>query len=86
VSEPDGGLWIGVHDPDLFASEADRPLSGWANALDVFERDGRYLGRIPLPEGFTLRVVTEDALYGMWEDELEVPFARRYRLIRHAGD
>jgi len=86
VSEPDGGLWIGVHDPDLYAAETDAPLSGWTNALDVFERSGRYLGRIPLPAGFTLRVVTEDALYGVWEDELEVPFARRYKVIRDTID
>jgi hypothetical protein len=86
VSEPDGGLWIGVHDPDLFAIEPDGSISGWTNALDVFESGGRYLGRIPLPVGFTLRVVTEDALYGMWEDELEVPFARRYRLVRPARE
>jgi hypothetical protein len=86
VSEPDGRLWIGVHDADLFA-EADSPLaSGWANALDVFERDGRYLGRIAIPDGFSLRVVTENALYGVWEDDLEVPFARRYRVIRPADE
>jgi hypothetical protein len=86
VSEPDGGLWIGVHDPDLFAIEPEGPISGWTNALDVFDSDGRYLGRIPLPGGFTLRVVTEDALYGIWEDDLEVPFARRYRLVRPASE
>jgi hypothetical protein len=70
----------------LFETLETVPRSGWANALDVFERDGTYLGRLPLPEGFLLRVVTEDALYGVWEDELEVPFARRYRVIRPAGD
>lgn len=86
VSEPDGGLWIGVHDPDLFTIEQKGPISGWTNALDVFESDGRYLGRIPLPQGFTLRVVAEDALYGVWEDELEVPFARRYRVVRTASE
>ena len=86
VSEPDGRLWLGVHDADLFQSAAEPPDGGWANALDVFERDGRYLGRIPIPEGFRLRVVTEDALYGIWENELEVPFARRYRVLRNAGD
>jgi hypothetical protein len=82
VSEPDGRLWIGVHDAGLFEIEEDAPLTGWTNALDVFERDGRYLGRIPLPAGLRLRVVTADALYGVWEDELEVSFARRYRVIK----
>jgi hypothetical protein len=82
VSEPDGRLWIGVHDSERFAAAESPPSGGWANALDVFEADGRYLGRIPIPVGFRLRVVTEDALYGVWEDALEVPFARRYRIER----
>jgi hypothetical protein len=86
VSEPDGRLWLGVHDAGLFEMASEPPAGGWANALDVFEPDGRYLGRIPIPEGFRLRVVTEKALYGIWENELEVPFARRYRVLREAGD
>ncbi len=82
VSEPDGRVWVGVHDADRLDSEGGGLFSGWVNAWDVFERDGPYLGRIPAPDGFTLRVVTQDALYGVWEDELEVPFARRYRVVR----
>lgn len=85
VSDPDGRLWIGVHDVELFKRETEAALR-WDNTWDVFESDGRYLGQVPIPEGFTLRVVTEDALYGVWEDEMEVPFARRYRVIRPAGD
>ncbi len=85
VSEPDGRLWLGVHDDGLFENATEPPDGGWANALDVFEPDGRYLGRMPIPEGFRLRVVTEEALYGIWENELEVPFARRYRVLRNAG-
>ncbi len=82
VSDPDGRLWIGVHDAGLFELEEDSFLGPWTNALDVFEPDGQYLGRVPLPDGFQLRVVTESALYGVWEDDLEVPFARRYRVVR----
>jgi hypothetical protein len=82
VSEPDGRLWVGVHDAGLFENQEDRPNGDWVNALDVFGREGLYLGRIPIPQHFTLRVVTEDALYGIWKDELEVPFARRYRVVK----
>jgi hypothetical protein len=85
VSDPDGRAWVGVHDPDLSESDQDAGLAALVNAWDVFERDGRYLGRIPVPHGFRLRVVTADMMYGMWEDELEVPFARRYRIVRPPG-
>jgi len=81
VSEPDGRVWIGVHAAELFDGTAG-PSGGWINAWDVFERDGLFLGRIPAPAGFTLHVVTENALYGVWKDELDVPFARRYRVVR----
>ncbi|MDP2469881.1 MAG: hypothetical protein Q8W45_09140 [Candidatus Palauibacterales bacterium] len=82
VSDPDDRLWIGVHDPALFEGQEEGAALGWDNAWDVFEPDGRYLGRLPVPDGFRPRVVTEQAVYGVWEDELEVPFARRYRVVR----
>ena len=82
VSQPDGRLWIGVHDAEIFSRQEGITNGDWVNALDIFEREGQYLGRIPMPEGFKLRVITEGALYGIWEDELEVPFARRYRITQ----
>ena len=83
VSESDGRLWLGVHDDSLFQAGASG--SAWANAWDVFDRDGAYLGRIAIPERFGLRVVTEEALYGVWTDDLEVPFAMKYRIVRPVG-
>lgn len=82
VSEGDGRLWLGVHDAGLFDQEGSRRGLEWANAWDVFERDGAFLGRIPMPEGFSLRVATESALYGVWMDDLDVSYARRYRIVR----
>lgn len=81
VSEPDGHVWIGVYDQAL-AEAAPEPTGITTNAWDVFAPDGTYQGRIPVPDGFRLTVVTADVLYGVWEDELEVPFARRYRIVR----
>lgn len=75
-SVPDGALWVGVFDEEGFRSE--RVPSAW----DVFDGDGIYLGRVPVPDGFTPHTVTESFVYGVWEDELEVPFARRYRILR----
>jgi hypothetical protein len=76
VSEPDGRLWVGVYDGARFLG-VDRP-----GAWDIFAPDGTYLGRLPVPEGFRLTAVTTDAVYGVWENELKVPFARQYRVVR----
>jgi len=82
VSEPDGRMWIGVHDAGQFERTGEVSDPSWANAVDVFEREGGYLGRIPIPDRFQVRAVTETALYGMWTDELDVSYARRYRIVR----
>jgi hypothetical protein len=76
TSEPDGRLWVGVMDPA-------RPLRlEEPNALDVFEADGRYLGRLGIPAGFRPTRITADHVYGVWRDELDVSHARRYRIVR----
>lgn len=76
VSEADGHLWVGVLDPDL----------AWrvegANALDVFDDAGGYLGRVTIPDELRPTRITADYVYGVWLDELEVTRARRYRIVR----
>ncbi len=75
ASEPDGRLWVGVIDPAL-------PLRREGpNALDVFAPDGNYLGRLPIPEGLRPTRITARHLYGVWHDELDVSYARRYRIV-----
>lgn len=76
ASEADGHLWVGVLDPDL-AWRVEGP-----NALDVFDPDGGYVGRLPIPDGLRPTRITADYVYGVWLDELEVPRARRYRIVR----
>ena len=78
ISEPSGRLWVGVRDPDL-PWDYER-----ANAWDVFEPDGNYLGRLPIPEGFRPTRITQDYVVGIWLDELDVSHARRYRIVRPA--
>jgi len=78
VSEPDGSLWVGVL-TGAPGSSLERP-----GAYDVFDPTGRYLGRIPAPPGFELLRVTRGAAYGRWKDELDVPYVRRYRIVRPA--
>ena len=80
LSEPDGCIWVGVHDPDL--APADGPSRVTANAWDIFSPAGSYLGRLPAPDGFSLHVVRDGEVYGAWENELQVPYAVRYRVVR----
>jgi len=79
ISDPSGQLWVGVRDPTQ-PWDHER-----ANAWDLFETDGGYLGRLPIPEGFRPTRVTQDYVIGIWLDELDVSHARRYRIVRSAG-
>lgn len=75
-SSPDGHLWVGVPDPA-------RPLRrDQPNALDVFAPGGQLLGRVAIPDRLRPTRITDDHLYGIWLDELDVPHARRYRIER----
>lgn len=76
VSEENSRLWVGVMDPSR-SLRLDEP-----NALDGFAFDGRYLGRLPIPRGFRPTRIAADRMYGVWRDELDVSYARRYRIIR----
>lgn len=77
ASEADGHVWVGVLDADL-AWRVEGP-----NALDVFDAAGAYLGRLPVPDRLRPTRITSDYVYGVWLDELEVPRARRYRIVRN---
>jgi len=56
------------------------------SALDVFTREGRYLGRLHLPQPIVLPIpapfATRDHLYVVVRDELDVLYVTRLRLIR----
>lgn len=76
VSESDGRVWVEVPTPER-TGELEEP-GGW----DVFDPDGRYLGRVVPPDGFRLEGVRGDTLYGVERDALGVTRARVYRLVR----
>ena len=76
MSEADGHLWVGVLDP------AQPWRREGPNALDVFDAGGGYVGRLPIPDGLRPTRITSDHVYGVWEDELDVARARRYRIVR----
>ncbi|MFQ5747101.1 MAG: 6-bladed beta-propeller [Gemmatimonadota bacterium] len=76
VSEMDGRIWAGVVEGGAFRQD------GNPTAWDVFDPNGRFLGRLPIPDGFRASTIREDAVYGVWKDELDVEYARRYRIVR----
>lgn len=86
---PRGSLWVQpVRSPgDLSDEELERYNfvedfggSDW----EVFDKDGRYLGVVPMPPRFTPRVFLGDKIYGVARDELDVQSVVRLR-VRYGG-
>jgi hypothetical protein len=70
-----GGVWVR---PALPAGEAGA-------AFDVFDEEGRYLGRVRLPGGmdpFPVPVIRNDAVYGVARDSMDVQHVVRARILR----
>ena len=75
VAAPDGHLWVRPSVPEGYEGAA----------FDLFDPEGRYLGRVPFPAGlnrFPPPVVRGDALYGVRRDSLDVPYVVRVRIRR----
>jgi len=60
-------FWVG---PDAEASAH----------FDVFDRQGRYLGVVPLPQGSWPDRFHGDYLYGRWRDSLDVEYAQGLKI------
>ncbi|MGD8278060.1 MAG: 6-bladed beta-propeller, partial [Gemmatimonadota bacterium] len=43
---------------------------------DVFDRDGRYLGEVTLPDRYTPLRVIGDRIWGIWRDDLDVQYVK----------
>ncbi|TVP60407.1 MAG: hypothetical protein EA351_00685 [Gemmatimonadales bacterium] len=69
----DGSLWV------------RRQVDGGLEALDVFDPDGIYLGQVDFPSdmsGFRINLITEDRIYGVGTDDLDVPAVVVLRIQR----
>jgi hypothetical protein len=83
VSDPGGFLWVGIPSPSAQAINFTGGFSGGElSGFDVFTPDGTYLGRIPAPENFQPMIVRDDAMYGSWTDEFDVPYVRSYQIVQ----
>jgi len=73
-ADPAGNLWLQEYDIDSTPGRATR----WS----VFDPDGRWLGIVDMPEGFTVNEIGTDYVLGVWRDELDVQYVRMYRLVK----
>jgi hypothetical protein len=48
---------------------------------DVFNSEGRLLGRVTMPDRFAPRVFQDENIYGVWRDELDVQYVMRLRIV-----
>lgn len=92
----DGRLWVGVRQPsERYKPEIQKPLPGrkpspvlkWREptAYDLFETDGTYVGRIPVPQNVELdrQELVQSRGYFVWgveRDDDGVESVRRYRI------
>jgi hypothetical protein len=65
-----GHLWVQV-----YAADPDAPRE-W----NVFDPDGVLLGTVVTPARFSVREIGEDAVAGVWEDDLDVQYVHVYAL------
>jgi hypothetical protein len=91
----EGRIWVQLHTASVAAlseeeARAEEETAGFPTnrfeesiAFDVFEPDGRYLGRVEVPEGFQVSpepVFDGESVWAVTEDDLGVQRVARFRL------
>lgn len=85
---PGGSVWVMPARPvrDLSPEEKETfwvgPTAEASPVFDVFDREGHYLGRVPLPDGFWPRRFHADRLYGRWRDSLDIEYVKVFEIDR----
>ena len=90
-----GRIWVQLHTASVAElskeeARAEEEAAGFPTnrfeeplAFDVFEQDGRYLGRVEVPEGFQVSpepVFNGESVWAVSEDDLGVQRVARFRL------
>jgi hypothetical protein len=85
----DGRLWVAVRGPSERLAPNATPAgrgaargAGWTEpaAVDVFEPNGTFVGRVTVPDGVTLRAMTGDVAWGVSTDADGVPTVKRFHV------
>ena len=78
----DGRIWVSVSTPSREATEGRAEREWREDTLyEIFELDGRFVGKVAVPLGFEIRVIKGDLLWGFSVDEFDVPFISRYKVV-----
>jgi len=89
-----GRIWVQLHQeayqiepeaPERELAPGEIPERTWIEpvAFNVFEPNGRYLGMVRAPEGFSTRptpVIRGDTVWAVVRDELDVPYITRLHI------
>jgi len=81
----EGSLWVQqIQTPDQMPPGGDfNPMDDLgSNGWDIFDKEGRYLGELLFPEGFTPLKLVGDSVWGIARDELGAHYAVRLMLMR----
>ena len=77
---PEGSIWV-QRLRDLGAMTVEErenfnPMLGFGSPTwDVFDAEGRYMGRVEMPDRFQPIRFEDDRIYGVWTDDLDVQYA-----------
>ena len=72
----DGTIWLRRFDP--IVSESGESMTEWW----VLDPDGTPLARAVTPSGLRVRAISEDMVWGVEQDEMEVEYIVRYGLVK----
>ena len=72
----DGSIWLRRFDP--FHSQTGEPMTEWW----VLDPGGAPVARALTPIGLTVRAISANAVWGVEQDELDVEYIVRYRLMK----
>jgi len=88
---PNGSIWIQPWKPVSALIQEDFPdvfqgiPADAAGHFEVFDRRGRYLGKVSLPPGFFPIGFRDESLFGRWRDSLDVDYVKVLRINGIAG-
>ena len=72
LEDPNGRIW--VEEWTWPRTEARR----WR----IFTGEGEAIAELHVPRSFMIRQVDSDSVLGVWSDDLDVQYIRRYQIIR----